>query len=218
MQYNPLINFIVAQGVPIQTIFLLLMLPIIATLVAFFRQVIGIKAFGIYTPSIITFALIAFDPNGIKYGIAIFVSIILVGMISRLILKNFRLLYLPRVAITLSIVSLSILGILLLGGSQQRTGLASISIFPLLIMITLSEKFVATQIEKGSRVAFILAIETLIISVIGYYLVSWKALEALLLNYPWIVLLTFIVNFSLGKWAGLRLTEYFRFRKILRQM
>jgi hypothetical protein len=216
--YNSLINFIVAQGVPIQTIALLLMLPIIATLVAFFRQVIGIKAFGIYTPSIITFALIAFDPNGIKYGIAIFASVILVGMISRLILKNFRLLYLPRVAITLSIVSLSILGILVLGGSQQRTGLASISIFPLLIMITLSEKFVAAQIEKGSRVAFILAIETLIISVIGYYLVSWKALEALLLNYPWIVLLTFIINFSLGKWAGLRLTEYFRFRKILRHI
>lgn len=218
MQYNSLINFIVAQGVPIQTISLLLMLPIIATLVAFFRQVIGIKAFGIYTPSIITFALIAFDPNGIKYGIAIFASVILVGMVSRLILKHFRLLYLPRVAITLSIVSLAILGILILGGSLQRTGLASISIFPLLIMITLSEKFVATQIEKGNRVAFILAIETLIISVIGYYLVSWKALEALLLNYPWIVLLTFIINFSLGKWTGLRLTEYFRFRKVLRHI
>lgn len=216
--YNPIINFIVSQGVPIQTISLLLMLPIIATLVAFFRQVIGIKAFGIYTPSIITFALIAFDPNGIKYGIAIFVSVILVGMVTRLILKHFRLLYLPRVAITLSIVSLAILGILVLGGSLQRTGLASISIFPLLIMITLSEKFVATQIEKGSRVASILAIETLIISVIGYYLVSWKALEALLLNYPWIVLFTFIINFSLGKWTGLRLTEYFRFRKILRNI
>jgi hypothetical protein len=216
--YNSLVNLIVAQGVPIQTVTLLLMLPIIATLVAFFRQVIGIKAFGIYTPSIITFALLAFDPNGIKYGIAIFASVILVGMISRLVLKHFRLLYLPRVAITLSIVSLAILGILVLGGNQQRTGLASISIFPLLIMITLTEKFVATQIEKGNRIAFILAVETLIISVIGYYLVSWKALEALLLNYPWIVLLTFIINFSLGKWTGLRLTEYFRFRKILRQM
>lgn len=218
MQYNYLINFIVAQGVPLQTIALLLMLPLIATLVAFFRQVIGIKAFGIYTPSIITFALIAFDPNGIKYGIAIFASVILVGMISRLILKHFRLLYLPRVAITLSIVSLAILGILVLSGNQQRTGLASISIFPLLIMITLSEKFVAAQIEKGNRVAFILAIETLIISIIGYYLVSWKTLEALLLNYPWIVLLTFVINFSLGKWTGLRLTEYFRFRKILRHI
>lgn len=216
MSYHPLILFFVEQGVPIQTITLLLMLPIIATLVAFFRQVIGIKAFGIYTPSIITFALLAFNPNGIKYGIAIFVSVIMMGMITRLILKPLRLLYLPRVAITLSIVSLSILGILVLGGSQHRTGLASISIFPLLIMITLAEKFVATQIEKGSRLAFLLALETLIISIIGYYLVSWNVLTSLLLHTPWIVLITFLINISLGKWTGLRITEYIRFRKILR--
>lgn len=218
MQYHPLITFFVEQGVPVQTVILLLMLPLVATLVAFFRQVIGIKAFGIYTPSIITFALLAFDPNGIKYGITIFASVILVGMVSRYILKYFRLLYLPRVAITLSIVSLSILGILVLGGSFQRTGLASVSVFPLLIMITLAEKFVATQIEKGTRIAFLLAIETLIISVAGYVLISWNALTSLLLSYPWVILFTFIINFSLGKWTGLRLTEYFRFRKIFRYL
>lgn len=218
MSYHPLITFFVEQGVPAQTVLLLLMLPVIATLVAFFRQVIGIKAFGIYTPSIITFALLAFDPNGVKYGIAIFVSVILVGMITRFILKKFRLLYLPRVAITLSIISLAILVILVIGGMYHRTGLAAVSIFPLLIMITLAEKFVATQIEKGSRVAFILAVETLLISIIGYFLVSWHALTALILHFPWIILFTFLINFSLGKWTGLRVTEYFRFRKIARYL
>jgi hypothetical protein len=218
MNYHPLIAFFIEQGVPVQTVLLLLMLPVIATLVAFFRQVIGIKAFGIYTPSIITFALLAFDPNGIKYGIAIFVSVILVGMVTRFILKRFRLLYLPRVAITLSIISLSILIILVIGGMYQRTGLAAVSIFPLLIMITLAEKFIATQIEKGSRAAFILAVETLVISVIGYYLVSWHALTIMILEYPWVVLFTFVINFSLGKWTGLRLSEYFRFRKIARYL
>ena len=218
MSYHPLIVFFIEQGVPLQTVTLLLMLPVVATLVAFFRQVVGIKAFGIYTPSIITFALLAFDPNGIKYGIAIFVSVILVGMVARLILKQFRLLYLPRVAITLSIVSLAILGILVVGGNLQRTGLASVSIFPLLIMITLAEKFVATQIEKGSRIAFILALETLVISVVGYYLISWKALTLFVLEYPWVILFTFLINFSLGKWTGLRITEYFRFRKIFRYL
>ena len=88
--------YIVEQGVPLQTLALLLMIPVVATLVAFFRQVVGIKAFGIYTPSIITFALLAFDPNGLKYGIAIFISIILVGMAPRYMLRRFRLLYLPR--------------------------------------------------------------------------------------------------------------------------
>lgn len=218
MQYHPFVNFIVEQGVPLQTVALLLMLPIVVTLVAFFRQVVGIKAFGIYTPSIITFALLAFDPNGLKYGIAIFVSVIAVGTLSRLIMKKFRLLYLPRVAMTVSIVSLSLLGILVVGGMTHRTGLAAVSIFPLLILITLAEKFVATQIEKGSRVALILAVETLVISVAGYFLISWSTLIILILEHPWIILFTFLINFSLGKWTGLRITELFRFRKIIKHL
>ncbi len=218
MSYHPFINFIVEQGVPLQTVALLLMLPIVVTMVAFFRQVVGIKAFGIYTPSIITFALLAFDPNGLKYGIAIFVSVIAVGTLSRLLMKKFRLLYLPRVAMTVSIVSLAILGILVIGGMTHRTGLAAVSIFPLLIMITLAEKFVATQIEKGSRIALILAVETLVISVAGYFLIGWNTLITLVLMYPWIILFTFVINFSLGKWTGLRITELLRFRKIIRHL
>jgi hypothetical protein len=215
MFYHPWINYLVLQGVPLQTVALLLMIPVVATLVAVFRQVVGIKAFGIYTPSIITFAFLAFDPNGLKYGIVIFVSIILVGMLSRYLLKRLRLLYLPRVALTITIVTLAILGILLIGGLTRRTGLASVSIFPLLIMITLAEKFVATQIEKGSRQAFILAAETLLISLVGYFLITWDTFILFILRYPWAILFTLVINVLLGKWTGLRLSEYFRFRKIL---
>lgn len=213
---HPLIGFFIHQGVPETTVVLLLMLPIIATLVAFFRQVIGIKAFGIYTPSIVTFAFLAFEPKGWKYGILIFVSMILVGMLARLTLKKLRILYLPRVSITLTIVSFAMLAILAIGGSFQRTGLASIDIFPLLIMITLVEKFVATQIEKGDRMAIILATETLFISLVGYMVARSFWLYHAILLYPWLVLLTIPINLFLGRWTGLRLTEYFRFHKLLK--
>lgn len=215
MEYHPFIQFAAGQGVPMQTIALLLMLPLVATLVAFFRQVVGIKAFGIYTPSIVTFAFVAFDPKGFKYGIGIFLAVIFVGMVSRYILKPFRLLYLPRVAITLSLISFVMFAILIFGGYFQRTGLAAVSIFPLLIMITLAEKFVAVQIEKGNRVALLLAGETLIISLVGYALVSSSAVTLTLLAYPWLVLLAIPANIMLGKWTGLRIVEYIRFYKIL---
>ncbi|PIR73650.1 MAG: hypothetical protein COU40_01375 [Candidatus Moranbacteria bacterium CG10_big_fil_rev_8_21_14_0_10_35_21] len=210
-----LIDSFVSQGVPLETIALLLMFPVIATLIAFLRQVVGIKAFGIYTPSIITFAFLG---TGIKYGMAIFVSVILVGMITRIIIQKLRILYLPRVAINLTVVSLSILFILVIGGYFQRTGLASVSIFPLLIMITIVEKFVATQIEKGNKTAFLLAIETLIIAIIGYYLLNWDFFINSVISYPWIILLTLPINILLGKWTGLRLTEYVRFREVLKKI
>lgn len=217
MDHHSFIQFAIDKGVPETTAALLLLLPVVATLVAFFRQVIGIKAFGIYTPSIITFAFLAFDPNGLKYGIPIFFAVIFVGMVSRYLLRHLRILYLPRVAITLSLISFAMFAILIFGGYFQRTGLAAVSIFPLLIMITLSEKFVSVQIEKGTRAALILAGETLLISLIGYLLISWEAFVSFILSYPWIILLTVPFNILLGKWTGLRLSEYFRFARILSQ-
>ena len=213
---NPIINYLVSQGVPLDTVILLFMLPIIVTLIAFFRQVVGIKAFGIYTPAIITFAFLAMPQ--LRYGLVIFVSVILMGMVIRFLLKKLRILYLPRVAIMLSIIAVAILALLGLGGSMQRTGLASVSIFPILIMITIVEKFVTTQIEKGNRVALLLAVETLIISIAGYYLASWSFLVKIIVAFPWLVLFTIPVNILLGKWRGLRISEYIRFREVLKNV
>jgi len=216
MEISPIIKFFLSEGVPFETVILILMLPIIATLIAFLRQVVGIKAFGIYTPLIITFAFLA--TNGLKYGIAIFVAVLLAGLLMRFVLKPFRLLYLPRVAIMLSVVSLLILLLLVFGGGLKRTGLAAVSIFPILIMITLVEKFVAVQIEKGNRTAVILAFETLIISIAGYYLASWEPLIRFLASHPWTILFTIPVNILLGKWTGLRLSEYIRFKEVLKKI
>ncbi|HOX10408.1 MAG TPA: 7TM domain-containing protein [Candidatus Moranbacteria bacterium] len=213
---NPIVSYFVSQGMPLETVKLLLMLPIIVTLIAFFRQVIGIKAFGIYTPAIVTFAFLAFQQ--LRYGVLVFVSVILLGMIMRFVLKELRILYLPRVAITLSVIAIAILVLLGFGGAMQRTGLASISIFPILIMVTLVEKFVATQIEKGNKAAVILAVETLVISIAGYYLASWPLLIKSVVAFPWIVLFTIPINIALGKWGGLRISEYFRFRQVLKNI
>jgi len=107
--------------------------------------------------------------------------------------------------------------LLTFGSNMKRTGLASVSIFPILIMITLVEKFVAVQIEKGNKTAIILALETLVISVFGYYIASWQSLREFILAYPWIIILTLPINIFLGKWTGLRVTEYLRFRSILKK-
>jgi hypothetical protein len=213
---HPMISYLMHQGVPNETVVFLLMLPVVVTVIAFFRQVIGIKAFGIYTPAIVTFAFLAIPQ--IKYGVAIFVAVIFIGMLVRLALKKLRMLYLPRVAITLSIISIVILFMLTFGGSMRRTGLASVSIFPILIMITIVEKFVTTQVEKGNKAALILALETLVISIACYYIASWHFLIGSVLAFPWLVLFTIPINILLGKWGGLRLTEYFRFREVLKNM
>jgi len=204
------------RGVSEETIILLLMLPIVATIIAFARQVIGIKGFGIYTPLIISFAFLA---TGLKYGLAFFIIIILIGTLTRLMVKRFRLLYLPRMAIVLTAVALSILVVFLEGAYSGRNGLTAASIFAIIIMITLVEKFIASQIERGRKEAIILTIETLILSIICYWVAIWPWLRDLVLIYPILIITgTIIINVLLGKWTGLRISEYARFRKIIKSI
>ena len=115
-------------------------------------------------------------------------------------------------------MALATLFILVIGGYFQRTGLANVAIFPILIMITIVEKFVTTQIEKGTKAALLLAGETLVISIIGYFLLRWKGAENFVIAFPWIILLIFPINILLGKWTGLRLSEYFRFKEVIKKM
>lgn len=210
---HPLVQFSLDQGIPLETLRFLLLLPFVVTLIAFFRQIVGIKAFGIYTPTLIVFSFLEI---GLKYGIAIYVSVILISTLVRFVLKRFRLLSLSRIAITLTIVSFALFFLLLFGASIQRTGFATVSIVPLIIMIVLSEKFISTQMEKNTKIAILISIQTLIISILTLYLVQAPTLTKILFAYPWVILVTMPLNFFFGRWTGLRLNEYFRFRSLLK--
>ncbi len=210
-----IVQFIADQGVNIETIYLILALPFVATLIAAFRQVAGIRSFGIYTPLVLTFAFWAI---GLKYGLAVFAVILVVGVVVRYILKDFHLLYMSKVAIVLTVISLAILILLAVAGYFQRRGFASTSILPILILITLIEKFAFTQVEKGFRTAATLSIGTLVIATVCYYFVVWDVFRSLVLNHPEYIFIALIIDAFLGKWTGLRLSEYLRFRKVIKNV
>ncbi|MBI4128225.1 MAG: hypothetical protein HY459_04100 [Parcubacteria group bacterium] len=205
----------IARGVPATTIALLLMLPIIATLVAVTRQIIGLRTLGIYTPSIVT---LAFLDTGLTLGLVIFLVVLAVATGVRILLKRLRILYLPRMALTISIVSLVLLTLLGVSAWFGNAAIASISIFPLLIIVALAEKFVGIEIEEGLVPAITLALETMMIAIVGFSLLSSAAVRHTVLVYPEITLLAIVANLLLGRWSGLRILEYVRFRHVIAAM
>lgn len=207
------LNFLVNRGVPINNIILLLMLPVIATILAFTRQVIGIKAFGLITPAMTT---LAFLVMGLRYGLAVFLVVLLSGTVTRILVRRLRLLYLPRMALVLTSASLATLVLLGLGVAADRTAILSFSIFPILILIILAEEFIAVQFKRGGRVALTTTAWTLVLAITCYYIISWELFRTLLLSYPEIILLAIPLNILLGRWQGLRLVEYIRFRELMR--
>jgi hypothetical protein len=207
------VNLMIAQGIPSNTIVLLLMLPVIATIIALLKQVIGITTFGLYTPSIITLSFLAL---GLKFGLLILVVIIVTGAGLRKMLEHVRLLHIPRIAIVFTISTLILLLMLALATYLGVSELATIAVFPMLIMTTLAEKFVSAQTGKGVFAAVLLMLETTIVSLICYWVVEWQFLQNLMLSYPEIILFLIVVNLGLGRWTGLRFFEYIRFREVMR--
>ncbi len=207
------VNYMLQKGVPSNTVKLILMLPIIVTLVAFFKQVVGLETLGVYTPSIIALSFIAL---GLQFGLFILLVILIFGTLSRIFLKNYRLLYIPRMAIVMTIVSITILVVLLMGAYLNVSQLVSISVFPMLIMSTLVEKFVSIQTGKGLKTAFMIMFETILVAVMCYFVAEWTFLKTLMLGYPELILLFLVINVVLGRWTGLRIMEYVRFREIFR--
>jgi len=211
-------QYLINQGMSPEALILILMLPIVATVIALARQVVGIKGFGIYTPLIIAFAFWAI---GVWYGLLVFVVIILIGSLMRFIVKKIRLLYLPRMAIIIIGVTLAIIVLFFstvyFGHFQLTENI--VSVFAVLIMIMLVEKFVAAQIERGTREAVFLTLETLILSLVSFLIISWTWLQGIVLASAfWVIVTSLLINVLIGRWTGLRLSEYYRFREVIRHV
>lgn len=208
-----LVNFMVNKGIPINTITLILIFPIIATIIVLARQVVGLKSFGIYTPIIVTLSFLAI---GLKYGLIIFLVILFTGTLVRFILKRFRFFYFPKMALVLTAVAFSLLLVLASSAYFDNINITVASFFPMLLMIIIVEKFISVQIEKGSLTALTLSVETLVLAILCYYILSWDYLRTLVINYPEIIIVTVFINIIIGRWTGLRFFEYLRFRELLK--
>jgi hypothetical protein len=86
-----------------------------------------------------------------------------------------------------------------------------------LILILVGENLLEVQISRGTKEAVSLITETLVLAILGWFLLSWKWLQKTVLTEPEIFLiLTAVGNILLGRFTGLRLLEYKRFRRLLK--
>lgn len=206
----------VKAEVPANTIVLLLLLPIVAFVIAFARNVVGIRGFGIFLPAALSVVFVATGP---VIGIGLFLIIVAVSTIMRMILRvlKVKFQYLPRMAFILWAVVIGVLGILFLAPILQYKALSNVSIFAVLVLVLLAEDFIRVQLGKSINTAFGLTAETLILSLISYFFLTLRPLQNYVLLNPEISLLvTGVADIVLGKYSGLRLMELYRFRKLIR--
>jgi hypothetical protein len=222
------IDYLINQGIPDNTIILILLLPVIATIIAFFKQVIGASTMGIYMPSIITMAFLIL---GLKFGLITFLFIVATGVIAHKILNPFKLLYVPKMALVITTVSITLFILITFTVYLNIFAIEfiSLTIFPVLVMGTLTERFARLTSTKGFKGSAVILTETVLVCIITYFLtggvidlyftdIQFTWMRNIILNYPEIILVFIGVNAYLGRWTGLQLSEVLRFRNILNDL
>jgi hypothetical protein len=204
------------NGLSANIIVLIILFPTLASIIAASRHIIGLRGFGIYTPAVLS---IAFASTGYLTGIITFAIIMIAVLFFRKLFKKIQLPYLPKTALLLWGVSLTTLLFLLSTSIYQITELfLNISIFPLLIIILLSENFTETQLFSSQKEAVRLTSDTLLLASICYVFLNAEIVQKFVIIHPELMILaTLIVNIIVGRYKGLRFLEYRRFKNLIKK-
>lgn len=204
----------VDQGVSPNTIVLVLLFPLVAGLIAASRHLIGLTGFGIFVPAMLAVALLA---TGIRVGLILFIVIWLAATVARFITKRLKLQYLPRMALLMWLVSVGVLAVMVGGVNLGFGSVSAVSIFPILILMLLTENFIEVQTGKSMREAIAVTLQTMVMAVVAAGLMRLDLVQKTVLLYPEISLASIaLFDVYVGKYVGLRALEWAKFRKIVK--
>ena len=207
------IQYAIKAGVPTNTIVLILLLPLLATIVVAFRYLVGLSGIGLLVPIALSITLLATD---VTPGFIMLAAIIVASLVSRFLLKRFPIMQMPKIALSMLMVSIFLLIALTISSIYGIIDVRNLSIFPILLFILLSDRIVTIFLERDFIVTIQTTVITLFLAILGFLLLTWDQLRLFTLIYPESILLLIPINILIGRYFGLRMTEYIKFQPVLK--
>jgi hypothetical protein len=198
-------------GIPANTIVLIFLIPVIATLITFVRVVIGLPALEMLVPIVLAFAFVAV---GITAGVIILGAVVLASFVSRTLLRNVPIMYFPKRSLSHFFLAIFVFAALTVGIMLDIESIRDLSIFPILILTLLGDSIVSVQLRKTMSETLLITSVTIGLALVGYALATSVLVRDLIILWPEVILLTIPINLMLGRYFGLRLSEVLRFQKL----
>lgn len=217
-QFSSLLMKFSLYNLPIDTqlvFHVLLMIPLGGVVLAFMRQVIGIKTFGTFMPVLIA---LAFRETGLYAGLVLFLVVVALGLIVRSYFDHLKLLLVPRLAAVLTVVVIMLSFIAVITNQLGVTVGLSISLFPIVILTMTIERMSLMWEEYGPRDAIRTCAGSLGAAIIAYFAMNNDVLAHLIFAFPELLLVVLSVNLLLGRYNYYKLTEYMRFRQLQKSL
>jgi len=191
---------------------IILLLPVGVLIVIFFRNVVGITTFGTFHPALIA---VAFRGSGLAWGLGLYLSVLVFGMGVRLALNRVELLHTPRLSIMLIFVVIFMVVVTYVSVQSGVLEPAHVSMFPIAILAITIESFFTKSVELGLRQALSVMLQTLVVIAAVYATLDSHFLQTLVFGFPELLLSVTAGYLVLGRFVGMRLSEYRRFRWLL---
>lgn len=201
----------VRAGVPANTIFLILLTPILALFVSFVRVVIGLPTLDMLVPIALSFALVAV---GITVGLLVLIAILIASYISKKSLSSLKIMFYPKRSLSMVFLAISVFAALTVGVIFEFERILSVSIFPILVLMLLGDLIVSVQLHKSVSETTIITGTTILIGLVGYFAATSSAIQNTVILFPEIILLVIPANILIGRYFGLRVLEMFRFNEV----
>lgn len=196
-----------------QTIFKsLLLVPIGALVVVFFRVLVGINTAGTFMPVLLA---LAFVQTTLAAGLFILLALMTAGLWIRSYLSRLDLLMVARLAAVLIVVVLLMAGFSVFSYKLGLDQMLTITFFPMIIIAWTIERMSVVWEEDGPREVFIQGAGTLVVAIVAYLAMTTRVLEHLTYNFPETLLVVLGIILILGQYTGYRLTELRRFRFLI---
>ncbi len=214
-----LVDRLIYNGFPVELITIFLILSLWALLISILRQMVGFSVFGIYSP--LLFA-VSMSMLGIPFSLLLLGIWLLTKLLMRLFTKRIYLLHNAKSALLIILYFFILLLVFWLNTIlwSNRIDITifvnGYIIFPMIFIIFVSDKVFNEWFKLfsiGRRVAFA---EFLAVSFAVYGLFYRTWLKHLLLAFPELLILIFLLNIAVGRFTGLQLLEYFRFMPLLK--
>lgn len=215
------LEFLAYGGISYQFLWILLVLTCIALIFNIFKQVIWLYVFGIYYP--ILFALIL-THTSLRLAILFFVIAFIASFLVLFVSRWIHLLFNAKRALLISVYTLLIFLVLWLDNFFEMEIFTYdafgniLIIIPLFATLFIAEKVFQDGGKALTRWWFFILFQFILISGIAYFLLSYQTLQYFLISYPDVIFVIILFNILVGRYLGLQVFEYMRFRPILRHL
>jgi alpha-L-glutamate ligase-like protein len=205
-------NLLSSLGLDNKSMSIFLLLPLCSVLIAFLKNIVGLKTFGTFMPMLIAAVCVY---TGLIIGLISFALILGFAFLGHFALERIHILKVPRLAAIMTLTSIVTLAFTYYQGNNLAIGTGILALFPAVIIT-----FTADRINNMSSHHDIQGIlknstGTLITIVLCYFILESSILQNAFILLPELFILIIASLIGIGKWTGIRLSELIRFRRVL---